>query len=132
MGGRPFRIATEAKPLYHAAAVMACNYVVALEDVAVEMAAEAGLPRERALEALLPLVRGTVENLAQVGLPDALTGPIARGDVETVQRHLEALGPLGPAPNQIYRVLGRAALRVARARGGISAERAARITEMLE
>jgi len=89
LGGIAHRILTTQKSLYHAGAVMASNYLVVLASMAVELFAEAGIERKDALTALLPLMRGTLYNLEQVGLPQALTGPIARGDAQTVQGHLE-------------------------------------------
>ena len=105
------------KALYHAAAVAASNYLVAVEDLAVRLAGGAGIPPREALRALLPLVRGTVRNLEARGLPAALTGPVARGDAATVRTHREALRALDPALDAAYAALGRHALRVARDRG---------------
>lgn len=110
LGGNPLVLAPEAKPLYHAAAVFASNYVVALAAAAEELWAAAGLPREAALPALLPLMQGAVANLGALGTSGALTGPIARGDAETVARHLRALGQAAPALLPVYRALGNVAL----------------------
>jgi len=125
LGGRLRPLDPARKALYHAAAVAASNYLVAVEDLAVRLAVGAGIPRGEALEALLPLVRGTVRNLEARGLPAALTGPVARGDAETVRRHRRALRALDPDLDATYAALGRHALRVARERGLAKARAAA-------
>jgi predicted short-subunit dehydrogenase-like oxidoreductase (DUF2520 family) len=104
---------------------------VALADAAAEALAGAGISKEDALPALLPLLRGTVENLAKVGIPRALTGPIARGDASTITRHLEALAAT-PELRAIYRTLGQRAVRVAEAKGEAAPEDLARIRQSLE
>jgi len=91
LGGVPFEVAPEAMPLYHAAAVIAANYVVTLLDVAVRLATEAGLPEPAAREALGRLAAGAVANVRRLGTAEALTGPIARGDKGVVARHLASL-----------------------------------------
>lgn len=91
LGGVPFEIGPGAMPLYHAAAVFAANYVVTLLDVAVRLAAEAGLAEPAAREALGRLAAGAVANVRRLGAAQALTGPIARGDEGVVARHLASL-----------------------------------------
>jgi predicted short-subunit dehydrogenase-like oxidoreductase (DUF2520 family) len=127
----PLQIPSDRKPLYHAAAAVASNYLVALEQAAVTLAEAAGVPSDQALPALLPLVRGTVENLEQVGLPQSLTGPIARGDVGTVRAHLAAIGRHAPDLLALYRTLGLQAMQVAREKGSLSAERCRELRELL-
>jgi predicted short-subunit dehydrogenase-like oxidoreductase (DUF2520 family) len=105
LGLRPFRIADDRRVAYHAAATIASNHVVALLGQAARIAADAGVPPE----ALLPLVRGTLDNVDALGARDALTGPVARGDADTVARHLHAL----PVDERAaYRALAREALRL--------------------
>lgn len=113
LGGRPFVLATGAKPLYHAAAVSVSNYVTALAGMAEQLWAAAGLPPEAALPALLPLMQGAVENLGALGVRSSLTGPIARGDAATVARHLAALAERAPDLLPAYRALGLQALNLA-------------------
>ncbi len=109
-GMRPVPISSEAKVKYHAGAVFASNYVVAVAEVARQVLVDAGLPPESAWQGLQGLLRGTFESLA-AGLPaDALTGPISRGDAATVRRHLESLSG---DQAELYRALGRVALRLA-------------------
>lgn len=116
LGGLALRISAEARPLYHAAAVMASNYVVTLISAAVILMKEAGVEESLALRALAPLARTSVENAADLGPAAALTGPIARGDAATVRAHLAALEG-GPEPvESLYRIAGLATLELARRR----------------
>jgi len=116
IGGKPMLISSEAKVLYHAAAVMACNYLTALLDAAVTLCAQAGIDRRTALEALGPLAGATLENVTKLGPPAALTGPIARGDARTVARHLEALARCDSDLRDFYRIAGKWALQLAAVR----------------
>jgi predicted short-subunit dehydrogenase-like oxidoreductase (DUF2520 family) len=95
VGGHPFAVADEQRAGYHAAASVASNFLVTLEAAAERVAAASGLP-SGFREHLVPLVRGTVENWAQHGPRAALTGPIARGDDETVRRQREAIAAGAP------------------------------------
>ncbi len=87
LGMRPFRLDASQRGRYHAAATIASNHLVALLGQAIRVADAAGIPPE----ALLPLVRSTIDNVGALGSHDALTGPVARGDTDTVVRHLDAL-----------------------------------------
>lgn len=117
MGGHVLRLAPENMALYHTAAVVASNYVVALADVARSLLVEAGVPERDALPALLPLMTSAVRNLVEVGLPSAMTGPVVRGDVASVERHIAALETRVPGWLDLYRRLGREVVRVAQQRG---------------
>jgi len=115
--GQALTIAAENRPLYHAAAVMASNYIVAMIDAAVVLMGLAGVEREAALQALGPLVRASVENSLRAGPVQALTGPIERADERTVAAHLLALDALDSAPEtvrQLYRQAGLHTIEVAR------------------
>ena len=127
VGMRPFPITAKAKPVYHAGAVFASNYVVVLEAVAQRLLQHAGFREADAWAALRPLVRGTFENLMRRAPVAVLTGPVERGDAATIRRHL---GSLEPADAALYRSLGRAALALAQRRG-IAAAAAARLAETL-
>jgi predicted short-subunit dehydrogenase-like oxidoreductase (DUF2520 family) len=116
MGGRVLNLTADTMALYHAGAVTASNYVVALADVARSLLVAAGIPEDEALPALLPLMSSAVRNLVELGLPAALTGPVARGDVESVEKHLEALTARSPENLDLYQRLGRQVLRIARMR----------------
>jgi len=125
IGLTPVPIAADKKALYHAAAVFASNYLVTLEGVAEGLLEKAGLSATEAREALGPLMRVSLENALGVGPERALTGPIVRADLDTIQRHLESL-PAEAA--ELYRELARAALRLA----DLSAKQRAAIESALE
>ena len=112
---RPFRLADEAKPLYHLAAALACNLFIALESEAGELMDEA-TGRQDGLEILGPLVQTTLANLRATDPAQALTGPLARGDVGTVRTHLRLLGERPAHLDAAYRSLSLAALELAAAR----------------
>ena len=80
------------KPAYHTACSLASNSLVALEWAAAGLLESIGLSRSDSEAVLLPLVQGTLQNVKNLGLRRALSGPVARGDAETVRRHIEALG----------------------------------------
>jgi predicted short-subunit dehydrogenase-like oxidoreductase (DUF2520 family) len=122
----PVRIPSGAKPAYHAGATFAANYTTALVAVAERLAADAGIDPDVTHRLYLPLVRGAAANL-EAGPVAALTGPVRRGDVETVAAHLAALGP---ADRQLYLLLAREALRLAR-EAGLSGEAATRMAKLL-
>ena len=115
--GRLLRVPPEGRVLYHAAAVVASNYLVALADQASHLMVAAGVAREDALAALIPLMQGTLANLEASDASSALTGPVARGDSATVRRHLEALQLDLPDAVLLYRMLGTRCLALARTRG---------------
>lgn len=101
---------------------MVSNYVVALADLGRSLLVEAGVPEDQALPALIPLMTSVVQNLAQVGLPGALTGPVERGDVGTVERHLAALKARAPQVVDLYRLAGREVLRLAVSKGPLDSD----------
>lgn len=106
LGMKPIEVADEDRPAYHAAASMASNFLVTLEAAAERVARTAGVGRAD----LVPLVRATVENWARDGA-EALTGPIVRGDSQTVARHREALGARTPDLLALYDALAKATSR---------------------
>jgi len=120
LGARPVVLQPGSKVLYHAAAVIASNDLVAGTHLAVTLMGIAGVEPSRALEALLPLLESTLDNLRAVGLPAALTGPVARGDVDVVRAHLVALEQRAPDHLGAYRALGRAAVELAAEKGNLA------------
>lgn len=102
VGGSPFTIDTSFKPLYHASAVMASGNVTALFDAAIEMLSACGLDRKDAHAVLLPLLGSAVANLAGQTTEEALTGPFVRGDINALQRHLQAFE--GSISNELKRI----------------------------
>ena len=103
LGLRPFLLADDARPLYHAGAAIASNYLVTLQRAAASLLEAAGAPPE----ALEPLMRRTIENGFE------LTGPIARGDWATVERHREAIRAARPELEQLYETLAGATVTIA-------------------
>jgi predicted short-subunit dehydrogenase-like oxidoreductase (DUF2520 family) len=91
--GRALTIPSVQRPLYHASAVMASNHLLALIAVAARALARTGVSSEDALKALVSLARGTLDNLEEFGPERALTGPVMRGDLETIRLHLRVLEP---------------------------------------
>ena len=134
LGGRYITLEPHNKALYHAAACIASNYLVSLLHMAVELLACCGVPRREAPSLLRPLIEGTLNNIQDVGLPAALTGPVARGDVATIREHLEALAALRAAPGiaEQYRSLGRYTVDLARAGGHIERATSEQIKELLK
>jgi predicted short-subunit dehydrogenase-like oxidoreductase (DUF2520 family) len=120
LGGRSFSIAAKDKPLYHAAACIASNYLVSLMHFATGLYGRFGLSRAEAFEALFPLIRGTIKNISQVGPAPALTGPVARGDGPTLAGHLAALQEVGRQELDLYRDLGLYTVMVALEKGSIT------------
>lgn len=119
IGGVALAIEPGQKALYHAASTVASNYLVALVEASLELYGRAGVDQDAALAAVRALMQGTLENVSRLGLPGSLTGPIERGDVETVERHLAALEGIQELAARerlagLYRTLGLQALRVAR------------------
>lgn len=112
MGGATLPLAREQMAAYHAAAAMASNYVVALVDAAAQALSAAGMPLDQAVASLVPLAQGALANVAERGAKLGLTGPIRRGDVATVQRHMSALA-VRPDTQELYRALGRATVQLA-------------------
>jgi predicted short-subunit dehydrogenase-like oxidoreductase (DUF2520 family) len=128
-GGRPFRIADEAKPLYHAAAVFASNYLVTVTAIAHELEGAAGVGDPGAI--LAPLQAATLANLERVGPAAALTGPAVRGDAATVARNLQALAEGVPEAVRPYVALADLALELAERSGRLPAEGREAVEEVL-
>ncbi|MFH0942245.1 MAG: aspartate 1-decarboxylase [Chloroflexota bacterium] len=125
-------LGAEDKVAYHAAAVIACNYLVTLVKLATDLWQTFGMPPATATRALLPLIRGTVHNIETVGLPNCLTGPIARGDTGTITKHLGALEKVAPGLLATYRELGLATIPIALAKGKINQGQARELKSVLE
>jgi predicted short-subunit dehydrogenase-like oxidoreductase (DUF2520 family) len=125
------RIDTRHKALYHAAAVMACNYLTGLMDASLTLAASARIDRVVAWRALEPLIRATVENISELGTEAALTGPIARGDRRTVTNQLEVLDRNARELSDLYRALGSWTVGVALRKGSIDERTARALLEAL-
>ena len=131
IGMVPIPIRREQKVLYHASATMASNYLVALIDAAVRTGSLTGVDRETFWRSLKPLVGATLENVDSLGTAAALTGPIARGDLGTIQKHLDALQRECPDNSALYRELGLSTAPLALQNGSISVERYDAIVALL-
>jgi len=132
LGGKSFFIDGRDKPLYHAAACIASNYLVSLIHFATGLYGRFGLSREEAFGALFPLIRGTIKNISRVGPAPALTGPVARGDSPTLEGHLEALKEVGDQELELYRKLGLYTVKVALEKGSISPARGEAMEEIFK
>jgi predicted short-subunit dehydrogenase-like oxidoreductase (DUF2520 family) len=132
LGARAVFLDAASMPLYHVGAVIAANYVVALADMAQELFVKAGVPKDEALPALIPLLGSVVQNLARVGLPDALTGPVERGDVSSVEQHLRILEERAPDMLDLYRLVGRDVLRLASQKRDLEAATVARLEALFQ
>ena len=131
IGARCFHIEASGKSLYHAASVIACNYVVTLEELSLQTFEAAGIRRDTALEILAPILRGTVENILALDTTEALTGPIARGDVSVIEAHIQALEQWNPEVAALYRRLGLATIDLSQKQGNAATEALDRIREYL-
>jgi predicted short-subunit dehydrogenase-like oxidoreductase (DUF2520 family) len=131
LGGYAIELKTKDKVVYHAAAVIACNYLVTMVKQATDLWRTFGVPPEQAVRALLPLLKGTVGNIEAIGIPGCLTGPIARGDTGTIEKHLAALEKAAPEVLATYRQLGINTIPVALAKGSIDEEQAGRLEAVL-
>lgn len=131
LGGHVLLLAAGDKALYHAACALASNAFVALEWTAARLLADVGMAEASAARTLLPLVQGTLQNVKSLGLEKALTGPILRGDTETVRRHLAALRGR-PEARQVYKTLGRQVLGLAAQGRALPAGRIKALKRLLE
>jgi len=120
------------KVIYHASAVIACNYLVTLVKLAADLWQSFAVPPHQVTQALLPLLRGTLNNIDTVGIPQCLTGPIARGDIGTIKKHLDALQQTAPDLLSTYRELGLQTIPIALAKGRINQHQAQELRTILE
>lgn len=132
LDGKAIELGAGNKVLYHAAAVMACNYFVTLMKLSTDIWQGFGVDSNEAIQALSPLIQGTVNNLINVGLPNSLTGPIARGDVGTIQKHIDAFKEKSPELLKMYCELGLQTIPIGLAKGTLSKEKARELKKILE
>ena len=122
LGGRPFQIRPEHKLAYHAFATMVCPLLISLLSASEKPAALAGMSAAEARRRMAPILRQTIAYYERFGPEKAFTGPLVRGDTETVKAHLQALAR-APIANDVYRVLARAALQFLPSRNQSSLKR---------
>lgn len=138
LGGQVTMLSESDRIPYHIAGVLASNYVVTLLGAAIALWESFGEDATLAREALLPLLRASVENLATMPPSSALTGPIARGDMGTLGAHLDWLSSAAQASDEIaalrdaYLALARLTIPLAESKGSLTAERAAAIRALLD
>jgi predicted short-subunit dehydrogenase-like oxidoreductase (DUF2520 family) len=129
---RPLRLPPGSRAAYHAGAHYAAAFVAGLLAEGIAIWGRLGIREDDALAALIPLLRGATDAIAHSGPARAMAGSVARGDFETVKRHLEALNELDPKMRELYRTLALRTLPLAVTAGKIDPARAARVRELLE
>lgn len=112
-GNRYFVLSEDQKPLYHASACVLSNYLVTLLDYGFSILEHMGLPEELAMAAFFPLIEASLYNVKVLGPADALTGPIARGDLKTIQKHLEAFDLTNLNKSALYKLMGLSTIELA-------------------
>ncbi len=132
LGAECFTIKTEDKTLYHASAVVASNYLVTLLDMSFRLIGTAGISGRDAFKVLKPLIESTLSNIEQVGISKALTGPIVRGDAETVEKHIEEIGSKIPDLLDLYKTMGCHTADIAMADGVLSEKDAKKLKSILK
>jgi predicted short-subunit dehydrogenase-like oxidoreductase (DUF2520 family) len=132
LGGIPLLISPQQKPLYHAAACFASNYLVSLMNVVESIYQAIGLNKKDAHKAFLPLVYGSLKNIENSGSISSLTGPIARGDSGTIKKHITALNKNLPQYSSLYSSLGLITVKIARQKGTLNAGGAKKINAILK
>ena len=125
-------LTAEDKALYHAAACIACNYFYTLVKLATDLWQNFGKSTAEATKAYMPLLQGSLNNIANVGLPGALTGPIARGDTATIRKHLAALEKYAPDLLPLYKELGMWTIPIGIAKGTLSQNKAEELRAFLK
>jgi predicted short-subunit dehydrogenase-like oxidoreductase (DUF2520 family) len=128
--GHYIKLGAGDKAAYHTAAVMTSNYLVTLVKLATDLWGSFGIPRDQAVQALLPLLKGTLNNIENLSVPNALTGPVARGDIGTVQIHLSTLKETAPAILPVYCELGLQTVPLALAKGKINQPQAKELEDI--
>ena len=131
IGARPVRLAPGTKSAYHAAAVLAAGGFVALLDAIAELGRVAGLDEAGTLAIYGPLIEGTLGNARALGIQAALTGPMTRGDIGTLERHLEALARLAPDVLPLYRAAAEREIQLAESRGSLAPHAAESMRRLL-
>lgn len=132
LGGRPLRLPAGSRALYHASAYFAGAFPIALIHEAAQIWHAFGIDHETALQALLPLARGAIESVARAGTAGGLSGAVARGDIGTIRRHIEALRSETPESLTLFCRMSLLTIPLAIARGSLTEERAREIRALLE
>jgi predicted short-subunit dehydrogenase-like oxidoreductase (DUF2520 family) len=132
LGGIPFFISSDQKPLYHATACFASNYLVSLMNTVESIYQAIGMNAKDAKKAYLPLVYGSLKNIENSGSIPSLTGPIARGDFGTIKKHITAINKNLPQYSSLYSSLGLITVKVAQQKGTLNARQAKTMNAILK
>ena len=132
IGFNPITISAAAKPLYHAACVFACNYLTVLMDLSLQTAEAAKLDRNEFWNSIQPLVQSTLHNIDSQDTASSLSGPIARGEFETVQNHIQNLGMVSDDLRDSYINMAAHALRLAKKNDKTSTEKLTKLDELVK
>ncbi len=128
--GKEIRLDIDKKTLYHAGACAASNFLVATVGFGVELFEMAGINKKDALKALMPLINGTVKNISKLGVPMALTGPIARGDSVIINDHLKAISKIKNELINLYCELGKYTMKLGIEKGTLKNHDAKKINSI--
>ena len=132
LGGDLVYLTSEDKALYHAAAFIASGYTYTLVDIATSLWQNFGRSKAEATKAYIPLMQGTVNNIASVGFPGCPTGPITRGDMKTIESHFATLRKHAPDILPLYKELGLKSIPGAVAKGALSKDKAEALRALFE
>ncbi len=130
-GNRYIELRPEQKTRYHMVACIVSNYLVTLLGFGLDLFDSIGIDKEQGMHALLPMIRGTIENVEQLGPDKALTGPIARGDLKTIKKHLENFSSKEGEAAEFYTLLCRKTLELATKRKLTDTEQIAELFNLL-
>lgn len=132
IGGQILQVDSANKTFYHAASVVASNYLTALLELSIQSYVKAGLTRAQALQIIKPIAHGTIKNIVELDTAQALTGPIARGDVATVTTQHNAFQDWKSEYGELYRLLGGVALDLSVLKNTASPESLESLTQLLK
>ncbi|TCO77458.1 Rossmann-like and DUF2520 domain-containing protein [Marinisporobacter balticus] len=106
LGNHYFKLTAEQKGIYHATACVVSNYLVTLMDYGLSLFSSIGIDEKEGYKALYPLIEGTIKNIDHLGTKNALTGPIARGDIGTIENHMKVIKNIKPQDLTFYKMVG--------------------------
>jgi predicted short-subunit dehydrogenase-like oxidoreductase (DUF2520 family) len=132
IGGQTLHIDSANKTFYHAASVVASNYLTSLVELSIQSYVKAGLTREQALQIIEPIAHGTIKNIIELDTAHALTGPIARGDLSTVSTQLNAFQDWKSEYGELYRLLGDIALDLSAIKNTASSDSLESLAKLLK
>lgn len=132
IGGKLFSVNAANKTLYHAACCITSNYLTVLMEFAVQCFEQSGVERDQALRIMQPLAQGTVDDIFSLGTTAALTGPIERGDVETIKRQLQAIKQWGDNPAELYKLLSEVTVELSQKKGSASDDSLTQLADTLK